>query len=120
MKIYRHGNYTVSGFSNHITAGFPAGAGDGVGDGAGSSASVAGGGGGEEEAVDDLLHLLSPFALSHNKGSVSSFSSFLSPFFLIPISCVRILCTRREGGLGENGRILPPPPPGTRAGGGFS
>jgi len=61
VKIYRHGNYTVSGFSNHIN-GFPAGA------------SV------EEEAVDDLLPLLSPFALVHNKGSVSSFIYLFSHF----------------------------------------
>ena len=30
---------------------------------------------GEEEAVSDSLHLLSPFAVIHNKGSVSSFIS---------------------------------------------
>ena len=58
VKIYRHGNYTVSEFSNHIN-GFPA---------------LGGGRGGKEEAVDDLLHLLSPFALVHNKGSVCSLS----------------------------------------------
>ena len=59
----RHGNYTLRGTPDQIT--LPAGT-------MTMAAEEKKEEGDEEEAVGDSLHLLSPFVLVHNKGSVST------------------------------------------------
>lgn len=59
----RHGNYTLRGTPDQIT--LPAGT-------MTMAVEEKKEEGDEEEAVGDSLHLLSPFVLVHNKGSVST------------------------------------------------